>query len=625
MDVFKSVATLVALLTVAAIIGSASASAYTNYVVPNGFRDISTAPRSFFVNSLGQPNAKIVIGDSATALEAAGAGDIAASMGNLLYYYQNATNAGVVLQEVIPPRMVSRQVIYRYDYYTMIHDHHLPYNGGLVNWSTSYSQLPSDYWYNGGKYTGNYSQWLTQFNTSFYIKNKDSVNGSYLYGWEIDIKRVSLVPIQPFNWNESAPPIKANLDIPPAGIGIVVNYQLYNYSTVVRSETNVYSEWGVPPRYVNRTFHREGNLADVKADNGSVNSVLSKGVVAGQDFTLLGKDYHVFNVGNGSFTAGRSLGTQWFVQDDGQRIGNSRWMLTLLGASQINGTAMVVVTNTLTGQSYGPFVLMLGVPEDVIAGNGSVELELCLNALYNNLIKGVIAQISAYSDVRHYRSGEIVKANGQEWIMNIETQSGVIKQISLVNAKDIVGNPIDLFNIYNVEYSFTMKSLNEMKVDYDINHDGNVTNTSYVVASASISVVERNPVVITQVVKVGNEIPGTPYRIVGLQGVRKVIPMTPTKPVVILGSQVNFANPSSNYVLVGTPWDNALIKAVFSKYNLPTDKNDFSSMFGNTPVLGYIPHCSLLGGRGVIIVTGSSPKVVNRAAQDLMGYIATFG
>jgi len=625
MNVSKGIATLVALLTVAAIVGSAGVSAYTNYAVPNGFKDISTVPRSFFVNSLGQPSAKIVIGDSSTPLEAAGAGDIAAAMGNLLYYYQNATNAGVLLQEVIPPKTIFKQVIYRYDYYTMTHDHHLPYNGGLVNWSTSYAQLPGNYWYNGGKYTGNYTQWVKQFNTSFYIKNKDSVNGSYLYGWEVDIKKVNLVPIEPFNWNESAPPIKANLEIPPAGIGILVNYQLYNYSTVVRSETNAYSEWGVPPKYVNRTLNWRGNLADVKADNGTINSLISTGVVAGQDFTLLGKDYHVFSVSNGSFMAGRSLGTQWFVQDEGQKVGNSKWMLTVLGATQTNGTVMVIVTDTLTGQSYGPFMLLLGVPEGVIVNNNSVELELCLNAIYDNLIKGIIAQISAYSDVKQYKSGEIINANGQEWIMNIETHYGAITQVSLVNAKGITGNPIDMFNIYNVEYNFTMKSLNEMEVGYDINHDGNVTNTSYVVARASISVVERNPTVITQVVKVGNQIPGTSYRIIGLQGVRKVIPMTPTKPVVILNSQVNFANPSSNYVLVGTPWDNALIRAIFSKYNLPTSEAEFNSTFGNTPVLGYIPHCSLLGGRGVIVVTGSSPEVVNKAAQDLMGYIATFG
>ncbi len=625
MKTHRSIAVLLALLTVAAIIGSASVSAYTNYVVPSRLQDISTAPRSVFVNSLGQPNVKIVIGNSASPLEAAGAGDIAAALGSMLYYYQNATNAGIVLQEVVPPKTIFKQVVYRYDYYTMIHDHHLPYNGGLVNWSTSYSQLPADYWYNGGIYTANYTQWTKQFNTSFYIKDKDAVNGSYLYGWEIDIRKVNLVPVQPFNWNETAPPIKAEIGIPTAGIGILVNYQLYNYSEVVKSEVNSYSEWGVPPRYVNRTIQKEGNLADVKADSGNVSSVISPGVMAGQDFTLLGSDYHVFSVSNGTFTAGRSLGTQWFVQDEGQKVGNSRWMLTLLGASQINGTALVIVTNTETGQSYGPFVLMLGVPEDVIAGNKTVELELCLDALYNNLIKGVIAQISAYSDVKHYRSGEIVESNGQAWVMNIETQKGAITQISLVNAKEIVGNPIDLFNIYTVSYNFTMKSLNEMAVDYDINHDGNVTNTSYVVASASIRISEKNPIVITQVVKVGNEVPGTNYRIIGIRGVRKVIPMTPTKPVVILNSQVNFASPSSNYVLVGTPWDNAMIKAIFSKYSLPTSEEDFSSMFGNNPVLGYLPHCSLLGGRGVIIVTGASPSIVNKAAQVLMGYIASFG
>ncbi len=624
MNKSKGTAILIAVLTVAAILGSASVLAYTNYAVPNGFKDISTVPRSFFVNSLGQPNAKVVIGDSATPIEGAGAGDIAAAMGNLMYYYQNASNAGVVISEVIPPKTVFKQVIYEYDYYTMTHDHNLPYNGGLVNWATSYSQLPADYWYNGGSYTGNYTQWLNQFSASFYIKNRDSVNGSYLYGWEIDIKKIGLIPIQPFNWNETAPPIKADLEIPPAGIGLMVNYQLYSYSTVITTEENNYSAWGVPPKYVNRTLNWKGNLADVKADNGSINSVLSLGVIAGQDFTLLGNDYHVFSVGNSSFTAGQSLGTQWYVQDEGQRIGDSKWMLTLLGADQMKGSAMVIVTNTLTGQSYGPFMLMLGIPENVIPGNNSVELELCLNELYNNLIKGVIAQISAYSNVKTYRSGEIVEAHGQKWIMNIKTRYGAIEQISLINSEKITGNPINLFNIYNVDYTFTMKSLNEMKVGYDINHDGNITNTSYVIASAAISVVERNPVVITQVVKIGNMIPGTNYRIVGLQGIKKVIPMTPTKPVVILSSQVNFASPSSNYILVGTPWDNALIKAIFEKYHLPTNESNFKATFGSSPVLGYIPHCSLLGGRGVIVVTGASPAIVNEAAQKLMGYIASF-
>jgi hypothetical protein len=70
---------------------------------------------------------------------------------------------------------------------------------------------------------------------------------------------------------------------------------------------------------------------------------------------------------------------------------------------------------------------------------------------------------------------------------------------------------------------------------------------------------------------------------------------------------------------VGSNKDNLLTSMIFGHYHLPVD---FRVWFGDYPVLSYIPHCSLLGDKGVIIVAGSTPKATREAAVVLMQYIA---
>ncbi len=604
------------------VLTSIGASAVPSYIVPSGLHDISEVPRSFFVSPDGSPNVKIVVGSFSSANDVASAADIAAALGSILYREEEAKDISVRLRKAGDTSVVFRQVIYRYDYDTMTSDHNLPYNGGLVGWARSYDELPANYWYNGVKYTGNYSTWAKSFHVSLRVKNGDSVNGNSLYGWDIEVKGLSLLPRDPANWNGTAPPKKADIGIPPRGIEVSVDYRLYNYTvTYEKTVREAYSEWGVPAEreVVNET--RIGNLVDVLVDTGgnsSINSVVSPGVQAGDEFTLLRTKYHVFSVGVNNFTAGEVLGTGWFAQNETKLLGD-RWKITLIGADPLEQKAIVTVVDSKTGELYGPAVLELGQPEDVVVNGDTVVLQLKLDAISENLILGKIAQISGYSNIRTYASGGEVSYGNQEWYITVDSDGQYIKSIGLTNANELVGNPLGILGVYTFNYSFEMRSLNERDVDYDINQDGNVTDTSFVVANASITITENAPVIHEVSVPVGGTVPGTDYVIEGVEGVKRIIIHTPTEPIAILDREVNLENPTSNYILVGSSEDNILTAMIFGHYHLPAD---FRVWFGNYPVLGYIPKCSLLKGRGVIVVAGSSPEVTRKAAVILMRYIA---
>ncbi|WP_277346694.1 S-layer protein [Thermococcus sp. Bubb.Bath] len=605
------------------LLGIGGASASSSYIVPNGLYDISNVPKSFFVNPDGTPNVKIVVGSFSSAQDVASAADIAAALGSILYKEEEAKDISVVLRKGGNVSTVFQQVIYRYDYDTMTVDHNLPYNSGLVGWAKSYNELPGDYWYNGADYTANYSTWMKSFSTSFSVKNGDSVNGNYLYGWNIKIRSLSLLPIDPADWNGVAPPKQADVEIPPRDMVVSVDYTLYNYTVetekVIRE---AYPEWGVPEKTTVTNESRMGNMVDVLLDTGSnatIRNVVSPGVEAGDEFTLLGKKYLVFSVGHGNFTAGEVLGTDWFPQNKSTMLGNSPWRITLVGADPLKETAIVTVVNIKTGELYGPLILKLGEPTNVVVSGNTIELQLKLEALSENLVLGKIAKISGYSNIKTYTSGSEIEYGNQKWLISVDSDGQYIKKISLTNEDELTGNPLDILGVYTVKYSFDMKSLNEKDVDFDINRDGNITDTSFVVAKATVTILQNSPVINETVVAVGDRIPGTDYVVAGVQGVKKVVIHTPTSQITILDTEVNFANPDSNYILVGSNKDNLLTSMIFGHYHLPVD---FRVWFGDYPVLGYIPHCSLLGDKGVIIVAGSTPKATREAAVILMQYIA---
>jgi len=608
------------LLGVMFLLSIGGASAGSNYIVPTGLKDISNVPRSFFVKPDGTPNVKIVVGSYSKAEDVASAADIAAALGSILYKEEEAKNIAVKLRKAGETDVALEQVIYRYDYQTMTVDHGLPYNSGLVNWSKSYDELPADYWFNGASYTANYSTWASSFSAQFKVKDSDAVNGDYLYGWDIEINELSLLPIDPADWKGIAPPKQADIEIPSRRIVVSVDYTLYNYTVKkIKVVREAYPEWGVPEKTVVVNESRIGNSIDVELDNGTIVGVISPGVGAGDEFTLLGTKYHVFSVGRGSFTAGEVLGTGWFAQNESKLLGNSRWEITLIGADPLQEKAIVTVKDTKTGELYGPVVLKLGEPKNVVVSGDTVELQLKLEALSENLILGKIAQISGYGNIKTYSSGTYVEYNDQRWIMSVDSDGKYIKRISMTNEDELVGNPLDVLGIYTIKYSFDMRSLNEKDVDFDINRDGKITDTSFVVAKATITILENHPKIHELVLSVGDRIPGTDYVISGVEGVKNIVLKTPTQPITILDTEVNFVNPTSNYILVGSNRANLLTSMIFGHYHLPVD---FRVWFGEYPVLGYIPHCDLLKGRGVIIVAGSTPKATRKAATILMQYIA---
>lgn len=602
----------------------AAVSAGPNYIVPSGFKDISSVPKSFFVSPDGTPNVKIVVGSFSSAKDVASAADIAAALGSILYREEEATEIAVKLRKASETDVVFSQVIYRYDYDAMTKDHGLPYNSGLVGWAKSYEELPADYWYNGAVYTGNYSTWESSFATSFRVKNGDAVNGNYLYGWDIELRGLSLLPIDPVDWDERAPPRQADIVIPSRGMVVSVDYTLYNY-TVTHNKTvrEAYPEWGVPAEVETVNESRVGNIVDVLLDTGTnetITGVISPGVAPGDEFTLLGTKYHVFSVGLNSFTAGEVLGTGWFAQNETKFLGDSQWKITLIGADPLQQQAIVTVTDTKTGEIYGPVILKLGEVKNVVVSGDTVVLQLKLEALSENLVLGKIAQISGYANIRTYSGGTIITYGDQKWIMSVESDGQYIKKISMTNEDELVGNPLDVLGVYTFKYSFDMRSLNEKDVNFDINRDGNITDTSFVVAKATIEVVQHGLNIHELVLSIGDQVPGTDYVISGVEGVKKITLMTPTKPITILDRELDLENPDSNYILVGSNRDNIVTSMIFGYYHLPVDLRVW---FGEYPIVGYLSSCDLLKGKGVIVVAGATPEATRKAAVVLMQYIAS--
>jgi len=616
-DVIKALALILGVMFLLSI---GSASAKSSYIVPTGLKDISNVPKGFFVKPDGTPNVKIVVGSYAKAEDVASAADIAAALGSILYKEEEAKNIAVKLRKASETDVILEQVIYRYDYNTMTVDHNLPYNSGLVDWSRSYDELPANYWFNGASYTGNYSDWVGSFSAQFKVRDRDSVNGNEFYGWDIELHELSLLPVDPADWDGTAPPKQADIEIPSRGIVVSVDYTLYNYTVEKRDVVReAYPEWGVPEETAVRNESRIGNAIDVELDNGTIVDIISSGIQAGDEFTLLGAKYHVFSVGSGNFTAGEILGTDWFAQNESKSLGNSRWEVTLIGADPLQEEAIVTVKDTKTGELYGPVFLKLGRPKDVVVSGDTVELQLKLEALSENLVLGKIAQISGYGNIKTYSSGAYVEYNDQRWIISVDSDGRYIKKISMTNEDELIGNPLDILGIYTIKYSFNMKSLNERDVNFDINRDGEITDTSYVVAKAMITVLDNHPKIQELLVSVGDEIPGTDYIISGVAGVKNIVLKTPTQPITVLDREVDLMNPTSNYILVGSNRANILTSMIFGHYHLPVD---FRVWFGEYPVLGYIPHCDLLNGRGVIIVAGATPEATRKAATILMQYIA---
>ncbi len=589
---------IAALAVGAAMVGATVGFASAQPTVPQ-------IPKSFFVNADGTPNVKIVVGSNAAAMDVASAADIAVALGSLLYTTQQveAQNAYVKVKEEIPPATAAMWTIYKYNYDTIRNQ---------TAWATKYSELPGDYWYNGaGGYNATYADWSANSMVTTTIQDKDSIGNEQLVDWHITFKNLQLVSTNPSNWDKSMPPQSAQIEITPGNATIFIDYKLYNYSVTTTEQTrNAYPEWGVPAAYQNVTNYYIGDAENVAANGGSIVSTYSDGVKAGESFTVLGQTFYVLSVGNDTFTAGLDKGTAWYQVGQPQTIQGTNWVVTVLDISIIDQRALVTVKNAVTGQSSDQIILQENQPVDVF-GDGSVVLELL--DTFVGIDGHLIASIKATVNKEEYSSGKVLSYDGKDWEMTIHTDGTYITNVTLTNKDVLKGNPLDVFGKYNLMYRFEMKTLNEKDVGYDINGDGNITDTNYVVAYAYICLKEKQGQVIEKELKVGDTLPDSDYAVEGIYANTTIIKPV-TEPITIMDYQVNLNDPGSNLILVGGPVANSV-----TKYLVEENKStvDWYHSPGNVE---YIQ--GAIGNYDVVIVAGATRNETMVAAKALMQYLA---
>ncbi|WP_297498855.1 S-layer protein [Thermococcus sp.] len=613
MKVKKIAALAVGAAMIGATIGFASAT-----TVPN-------IPKSFFVNSNGTPNVKIVVGSNAAAMDVASAADIAVALGSLLYTTEQvkAQNAYVTVKEVIPPANAAKWTIYAYNYTTITQDHGI---NNITSWATNYTGLPDNYWWNGAAYTANYTQWESGFSVPVTLKGKDSV-GKYSVDWHININKVELKAIKPQNWTQAAPPEQADLVVPVGQMSIFVDYVLYNYSyTETVTQTLGSPEWGTETVTKNVTYTAIGDKEEVAAMGGTINSVVLPGVSAGEDFTVFGKSYHVYEVGNGSFTVGYvgANDPDWFKLRQPKMIGD-RWNVTVQDISLNQNTAIVLVTDTTNGQQVTamlnqntPVYIYYDSSGQLVWGTTQVPeagLMLDLKSTFVGIDNTIMANIYYVYDIEKYTSANFHPAAGWNATISTYQSNGVyyISNITLINNEKLEGNPIDIFGAYNLMYKYVQKGYDEY---YNPAADDFVKapkNKKFIVAYAYICLKEKQGKIIEKELKVGDTLPDSSYTVEAIYANNIVIKPV-TEPITVMDFEVNVSNPGSNLILVGGPVANSVTKYLVDEGK---SKVNWYNSPGNVE---YIPNA--FGNYGAVIVAGATRNQTRIAAEALMQYLA---
>ncbi|WP_297476159.1 S-layer protein [Thermococcus sp.] len=605
---------IAALAIGAAMIGATMGFASAQPTVPN-------IPKSFFVNPNGTPNVKIVVGSNAAAMDVASAADIAVALGSLLYTEKEVQAQGdyVKITATYAPATEAMWTLYAYNYTTITEDHNI---SNITSWATSYDQLPGNYWYNGAAFTANYTTWKDNFNVPTTLKDKDK-SGKYTFDWHITISHPSLESTNPAKWNQTAPPKSADIAVAPGQFHIFVDYVLYNYSiTTTKTVTLGKPEWGTTTETKDVTNYYIGDKEEVAANGGHIVKTVFKGIGAGDTFTVFGQEYHVLSVGNDTFTAGHVAGDQWYQVGQPQAIPNTNWVVNVLDISITDQRALVTVKNKETGAETDQIILNQGQPVYIISTssgleattsfNGQADLVLKLEDTFVGIDGHLIASIYAEYDIQslgpvfHPVSG---------WNATVSTSDGYITNISLVNAKELKGNPLDIFGTYNLMYKYVQKGYDEYYNPASGEFVKAPKDKSFIVAYAYICLKDKKGKVVEKEIKVGDQIPGTDFVVSEIAANVTQIELKPvTQPITVMDFEVNMENPGANLILVGGPVANKITKYLveqnISKVN----------WYNSTGDIEYIPNA--LGGKDVVIVAGANRTDTRMAAEALMKYIA---
>ena len=615
MKVKKIAALAVGAAMVGATIGFASAT------------NVPQIPKSFFVKNDGTPNVKIVVGSNAAAMDVASAADIAVALGSLLYTTEQveAQNAYVKVKEVIPPKTEAKWTIYAFNYTTITVDHNI---SSISDWPMNYSALENydDYWWNGAAFTANYTQWEDGFKVSKDLKEKDSVNDKYSVDWHININKVELKSLDPKNWSKAVPPKKADLVIPPGSMTILVDYVLYNYTYTKKVKVSPGNpEFGVSPtyKYVNKTVI--GDKEEVP-DHVVKNETYLPGVKPGDDFTVFGQKYHVYKVGDGTFTVGfvGEKDPDWFKLHESRVIGD-RWKVTIQDIGIKQNSAIILVTDTENNQqvtvlinSTAPAYIYYDDSGQLTWSHSPVTeagLYLELRSTFVGIDNTIMASIYYVYDMKKYTSDNFHPAAGWNATIGTYQYNGkwYIANVTLINDKKFEGNPLDILGAYDLMYKFVTHEYDEYFNGTDVVKAPKKKH--FITAYAYICLKEKEGKVIEKELKVGDKLPDSDYTVEEIGATFDQIVLKPaTQPITVMDFEVNVSDPGSNLILVGGPVANSVTKYLVDEgkskvdwYNSPGD-------------VEYIPDA--FGSYGAVIVAGATRNETKVAAEALMQYLA---
>jgi len=626
--------------------------------------------KSFFVNSNGTPNVKIVVGSQGAAQDVVGAADIAVAIGTLMYNQKEAEASGPAVFKQLPYEVGEIPVYMSNATYVQVspNEQVLMPNPVHADNESVLSDVASDYWYNGASYTGNESSWedwWNNFNETLWLGDFEKVIGQVPSGnWQaaldnatanvpvkVTITKIELVGAKDY------PTGKEKIMVPKGDFQYVANY------------TEPVRKW------VSGSCCGQGKW-EVKAGK-------NPGIRPGDSFTLLGKKYHVICV-YGNYTAGRDLAT---ICPTCVAVGNKEYAM-LLASDAIEGQAGWVsvggnltigpndryTINVLDINIVGTEKVLLKVHDNKLGetktvsiakgsaisvwgdrdGDGADDIVIILDGTFIGVNSHTMARLLVYTDLRAVNNGttswpepgwtvsfegHVYNSTAGEWefpnvpggawntsaIIALGPADGITEKavaaIKLVNSGDLPSKngatKIDIPTV-NPVYALIYKT--------DICQGKCKATDDYVYRAKAWIELDKVGGLLTKEIKVGDELQG--YKLVSLGEINSVTPVKVTNPIVELDSEVmaqGLDKVSSNLILVGGPVVNSVTAALADKLGVPSNYDGWKSTYGtgaDSGVIQYVQKCSAIGGYGVLLVAGTDRQGTQAAAEALMKYLA---
>nr|WP_245250367.1 S-layer protein [Thermococcus stetteri] len=425
--------------------------------------------------------------------------------------------------------------------------------------------------------------------------------GTYNETAEVTISAIEIKDLDKYVSKYGVPPKDAKLVIPEGGIKVTVDL---GYAV----EEN--PEWNNPYCYDLGCDPDSVSYYPDPSNDGSVN-----GAYEGDTITIVpfNKIVSILDIGDDYFVYGHDYGTAWYKVGDEKTFEDYTFKVLDINIFeqkvliQFSAPGMETVTESVkVGETYTYGGLHVTVDDAFIGSTQDVIAKLHVKVAGGRVKSGdekysLAPGYVTYLDIKEDTDG-----------------NKYIDKISFINAESIEGNPIDLFNTYEVKYVYTAEEVPCKK--------GNDEETKYLV-NAKV-VIDPYPYYMKQELGLGDMIKGFIIDDVtfSIDPTKAAQPAKVTTPITVLDTEIMEAGldkVDSNLILVGGPVVNQVTAALADKFGVPTTYEEWAANETlKAGIYKYIDNCPTIGGHGVILVAGADREGTKAAAEALMEYIA---